>query len=505
MSTRSKLIGAGSVLAVIVVFYLLLSLSKQTSYSLLANKLDATESANITSTLSKNNIPYQTSDAGQTIDVAASKIDQARALIAQNNLLNGGQVGWEIFDKTSLGSTDFQQQINYQRALEGEVARAIDQISGIQSATVNLAMPQEKLFTSQQQPTTASVVLTLSSGSLDSNQVQGIAQLVASAVPGLSEKDVTITDQNGSLLNGGPQSNSLFGDGSGSGSKLSAQTTYQNNMEAQLEALLSRVAGGPDKLSVQVTADLNWDKIHKDSEIWAKKGTPQTVTTDNENFNGTGQVPSGVAGTSTNTPATYAQGGSTSGNSKYTHKQTSTTYAISKTLTSQDVAPGEVKRLSVSVLVDTSVPASNLAAIRSAVAAAIGYDPTRKDVVNVSRMAFQTPSGTTATTSGGLSSMLGLVKTVVAGLAALLLLIYFVITFRRRERKMMTISSAALPSNRPPAVITTEDEPAGDHNRLSPAMSREAAARIELQEQAEDVARERPKESANMIGNWLNE
>ncbi len=193
--------------------------------------------------------------------------------------------GFELFNSQQLGASDFQQQITYQRALEGQLDQTIDQIQGVDSAQVNLVLPnpQEELFASTAQSASASVLL--DSSSLNPGSVQGIAQMVASSVPSLDVNKVTITDQTGQLL--WPTSNGSGASASGLLSKQSAQQAYDATTAAQVTAVLNQTLG-PGKADVQVNADLNTNQATSDSLTYASKGVPLTQQTSSETLTGTG-------------------------------------------------------------------------------------------------------------------------------------------------------------------------------------------------------------------------
>lgn len=511
-SPRTKMTIFLAAIAAAIVAVVILGMGNNTSYSLLARDLDPTTSVKITQELKAANIAYETSAGGATISVASGRIDDARAIMVEKNLVSG-QVGWEIFDKTKLGATDFQQQVMYQRALEGEIARTLSNINGVKGATVNLAIPETRVFQQEQQPTTASVLLQLDGGMpLDPTQVRAISQLVANAVPKLDPKNVTITDGSGTLLWGG-QGNG-FGGMAGDQSQIAVQGLYERQMETGLSAMLGRVLG-PDKIAVKVNADLNLDKKKIEMETWGKRVQPLTTSNTNEIYKGNGSPPGGIPGTNGNTaPATYGIGQNGGVSTNYRKQQSDIQNAIDKTLTSIEVAPGEVKRQTVSVLVDSSVPKAQLGAIEQSVRSAIGYDQARGDVVTVSAVKFapvevpvvtkpETPFG--GPIVGKLMDLLPLIGAVIVGL-------FLFRNMRKSTRQTLTLTTTDLPRGYDPATGARELDTPGagelpDTEVVIPdtPLSREALTREAVKRQAISAAEKAPRESGLIVAKWMGD
>ena len=417
----------GSAAAAILFLVVVMHFASATSYSTLLTGLSPAQTGKITSTLDTKGIPYQIQNNGTALAVASGDTAQARIALASAGLLgsSSNHPGFELFNSQQLGASNFQQQITYQRALEGQLDQTIDQIQGVDSAQVNLVLPnpQNELFSDTSQTATASVLL--DSSSLDSASVQGIAQLVASSVPNLSINKVTITNQSGQPLwptsNQGASANGLL-------SKQSAQQSYDATMAAQVSSVLDQTLG-QGKAEVQVNADLNTNQSTSDTLTYGNKGVPLTQQTSTETLTGAG-ANGGKAGTAGNIPG-YAA--TTSGNSNYKDTTANTTYGVNKTVTNTTVAPGAINNQSVSVLVDSSVPASEIPAIRNAVAAAVGLNPTRGDTLSVAQLAFVKPA--TAPTANGMSKYTSYAKYLAVGLATILFLFFVSRKLRRRERE----------------------------------------------------------------------
>jgi flagellar M-ring protein FliF len=338
----------------------------------------------------------------------------------------------ELLNNQQLGASNFQQQITYQRALEGQLAQTIGQIQGVSGAQVQLVLPnpQDQLFSDSSQQATAAVLLS-DSGTLDPGAVRGIAQLVASSVPNLPASKVTITDSTGQLL--WPSGDAAAG---GSGSlvaKQQAQASYDSQMAAQVNAMLVQTLGA-NKAQVQVNADLNTNQTTLDSLTYAKKGVPLTQSVDNETLTGTGAGTGGLAGTASN--VTGVAGTTATGTkSNYKHVITNTGFGLSKTVTHSVVTPGAINSQHVNVVFDKTVPAATQAAVRNAVAAAVGLNTKRGDTITTGTMTFLKP--TVPATASSTNKMIGYAKYGLVGLGALMFLFFVTRMVRRREREAL--------------------------------------------------------------------
>lgn len=505
LSTRTwALIGGGIALAV-VVFFIISSIAGQTSYTPLASNLDVQQSVKLTQALAAQKIPYQTGNGGSSVSVETSQLSKAQALLVTNGY--GAKAGWTLFDKMPLGSTELQQQVDLQRAMQDEIAMSLENIDGIQSASVQLAIPQKSIYTSEQEPTTASVMVNTGGTPLDPRVVASMAQFVASAVPGLKSSNVSITDESGNLLTS-PSSSGSDGGLLGSPTKVQAEQNFDQSEQSRLTALLANIAG-PGKVAVQVTADLKWDDQKVQQETWGNKSQPLQQSKSGETFTGNGSTAAGIPGTGSNIPSYGQSNSSGKTGSNYKQAQSNTTYAIDKTLTTTDVAKGGLNKQAVSVLVDSTVPASVFRAIQSATAAAIGYNAARGDQLSVNRVPFaKTATTTTAAPTGGMAKYLSLAKEGGLILLAILFLFFLWRSLRKRERDVMKINTSALPAGdtlrAPTVALPKADEPAMPP-LPRPALSREEQAALDLRNEVERLANEKPRESAAALTQWLNE
>src|SRR3954467_2049721 len=232
MSPRGRIVLVASALGIALVAFLLFRVASAPSYTTVQAGVDPAKTGKITAALDQAGVPYKLENNGTAIAVVSGQESKARvALAGQGLAASGSQPGYELLDKQKLGSSTFQQQVAYQRALEGQIAQTIGQIDGVSGAQVQLTMPQDQLFADEQKPATAAGLLGGGATTLDNSAVRGIANLVASSVPNLKSADVTITDGTGQML--WPQ-----GDGTDGGgiSKPAAEARYANGLQSSLMA-----------------------------------------------------------------------------------------------------------------------------------------------------------------------------------------------------------------------------------------------------------------------------
>src|SRR5689334_10849406 len=307
---KGKAVLAASALAIVAALLIMVKLASAPSYTTMLTGLDPAQTGKITGALDSAGVGYKIANNGTALSVQKGQVSQARIALAEQGLPAQGQPGFELFDKQKLGASDFQQKVTYQRALEGQIASTIGQVQGVGGAQVSLVLPEDQLFSEDQTPATAAVLLSGSATSLDPSAVRGIASLVSSSVKGLKPANVSITDASGTLL----WPNSDSGSGTGGGvSKLTAQSRFNAQLQGSLDAMLTQTLGA-GKARVSVSSDLNVDESTQDKLTYAKKGVPLKQTEETERLRGAGSTSGGSTGTSSNLPS-YAASGSGGGNS----------------------------------------------------------------------------------------------------------------------------------------------------------------------------------------------
>ncbi|MFL6534384.1 MAG: flagellar basal-body MS-ring/collar protein FliF [Pseudomonas sp.] len=361
--------------------------------TILFSGLEARDAAAVTAKLDGMAVKYDVKDGG-TVLVPADQVTKLRMALAQDNLPAAG-VGYEIFDKSdAFGTTAFVQNINHQRALEGELARSMQTIEGIQSARVHLVIPERQVFSRDDQQPSASVVLQ-SAGKMDRGQVRAVQHLVAAAVSGLSADRVAIVDDRGNLLAGGD-------DKSGPDALARSQdedtANYENSLRQRIEAIVTSVVGA-GHVQVQVAADINYNHTQTTSETYDpdSKVVRSTQTVEQNASNTSGTSSNAVSVANALPGGQPAQGATDQSKDQSGRTEETTNYEISKKVTTSTVDGGDVKKLSVAVVVDGTGDtaaaykprsADEMNKITALVRSAMGFDQARGDQVQVTNMPF---------------------------------------------------------------------------------------------------------------------
>ena len=372
----------------------------------LFSNLSSEDAAAVVAKLREAHVAYEFSADGGAILVPSEKVHELRLQLASQGLPQGGGVGFEIFDRTSFGTTEFVQKLNYRRALQGELARTIGQLAEVSHARVHLVVPEHSLFTERQEPARASIVVSLRSGrTLAANQVQGIVHLVASSVEGLRPQEVTVIDSHGQVLTqAAGEADAPIGRG-----HTEFQRGLEQDLEARIQTMLERVVG-PNRAVVRVSSVLDLRQV----ELTEEKFDPDTQVVrseqrSQEKLNGSteGPGPTGVPGVLSNLPGGAAAGATGATSRNATDKQNEVVnYEISKTVSRILEPAGTIKQLSVAALVDGTyesakgadgqtsrkyVPRSDeeLKKLEELIKKAMGYSEQRKDQVVITNVAFE--------------------------------------------------------------------------------------------------------------------
>src|SRR3954471_3242154 len=355
LPTKTKAILGVSLVAILAIAFIMLKVATAPTYSLIASGLDPAQTGKITTALDEQGIGYELKNNGTALAVNKASMAQARiALAGQGVQTSGGgsQPGYELLDQSKLGASQFQQQVTYQRALEGEVAKALSGIDGVSNPNVQIVMPQDDLFADEASPATAAIQLGNASDALAPGAVRGMAQLAASSVKGLKADNVTITDSTGAVLWPSDEAGGAAGGGS---SKTSAEARWARQKETAINAMLASTLG-PGKAQVKINADLNMDETSEDQLTVSGQGTPQKTTEETENLKGGSASAAGKAGTGSNVPTYSNPTGAGSNNSSYKSKKGATEYVVPKKVTKTKKAIGGVNKVDIALLVDKSVP-----------------------------------------------------------------------------------------------------------------------------------------------------
>jgi flagellar M-ring protein FliF len=496
LEPRGQLTLIGSALLVVVTLFFLFQYASRPSYSTIAAGLDPADASEVQNALAGAGVDFKLENGGTAVAVRKGQESDAQVALASEGLPKGSHVGFEIFDESSISASDFQQKVDYQRALEGEIARTVEEIDGVQAAQVQLVLPEDSLFADESPQASAAVLLTSNAG-LESSAVAGIARLVSSSVKGLKTDNVTITDSSGSLL--WPR-----GDGVGGASAttaLEAEARYNEQLSAQIQAFLVSTLGA-GKAQARVHANLDLDQKTIDKVTYAKKGTPLVSETEEETLTNAGGTRAGAAGTTSNVP-TFAAGSESSGQSEYAHTTEKTTMGVNKTVERTTVVPGEVKKLDVALLVDASVPADTVSALRTSVGSLAGIDEERGDTISVSTVDFAKQPDSAAPKASPIAAVssnpFGLLKWIglVLGLAAFLFMVRR--SVKRRENEPVALEPTWLreiQGARPIAELEAGQTMQIDQN---------GGQRKALRDQVDEIVNRQPEQIAQQVSTWMNE
>lgn len=390
----------GGVLVGLLLFFVFVSMRISTpELELLYDELSTVDSGAMSSKLSEAGIRFDITPDGTRIMVSHDQVGEARMLLAKEGLPGGGSMGYEIFDQQSgFGTTNFVQSVNQVRALEGELARTIGSLESIRSSRVHLVLPQRELFSRESRPASASVFISLRPGAtLDREQILAIQSLVASSVPQLKPDTVSVIDSNGNLLaRGGDTEETLL-----TVKAEEMRRNYEQRMIQSVEDIVGRVVGY-GHVRANITADLNFDRISTNEEVYDPASQVIRSSQVTEENNTERDAPSGDVSVKNNLPGVAGDLLVDPKPAVESNKVEETTnYEISKTVRSMVREVGDIKKLSVAVLVDgnyvtdaegnkTYQPRAQeeLDRIADLVKSAIGYDEERGDVLEVVNMQF---------------------------------------------------------------------------------------------------------------------
>jgi len=408
LSLRQKIVSSISVAVVVgflsfLVFFKGSNSALNAGYSVLFDNTTPSDSALIIQQLGKDNIPYKIINEG-TIAVPSSVVYKERIAISAQGIPKNSKVGFEIFDKSQFGATDFEQKIKYLRALEGELSRTIEDLNPISSASVHIAIPKESVFAEQKLPATASVVLDIKRGlSLTSKQIIGIKNLISASVTNLKTNDVKIVDQNGVPLGEKEAFSSDLVK-----SQIKYKKDFESNLEDKIINVLTPIAGGSDKVVAKVTIDFDFKQEESTSEVYDPNSVPRSeqsveVKKEGAPTKNVGGVPGAVSNIGPVQGLKSQKNGE-----KYQKSSTTTNYEISKKTTNTKGEFATIKKISAAVVVDGNyqfakdsngkvinklkyapLTKQQMSSITSLVKQTVGFDQKRGDEVTVSNLEFK--------------------------------------------------------------------------------------------------------------------
>ncbi len=482
------------------------------TYAPLFSNLASSDASAIVDELNSEGVAYELTDGGQTVMVPNDKVYDLRLTMSGKGLPAGNDTGYALLDQAGITQNEFQQQVTYQRALEGELAKTLEAIDGVQTAVVHVALPKDSVFTDEQQDPTASVLLALRPGTkLASQQIQAVTHLVSSSIEGMQPDQVTVADSSGNVLSAaGSGVDAASGD-----AQAQQEQTFEAALASNAQTILDRVLG-PDHAVVQVRADLDFSKKSSTSETYSyTQGTPPlSQSTQNETYAGAGASVGGVLG-----PENQATGTNGTGSGNYQKSSTTEDNAVDKTTTTTEQAPGSINRLTVSVVMDGTVSgALNQQQVTDLIGNAVGLDAARGDQITVAAMPFDTSAAqaaqdelAAAAAADENAQMFSLIKNGAIGLGVLLVVLVVWLRSRKKrgdaeeiedfeqleltDEQLLELERLRVDSTRDFPLPTVDDR----------AAELEAAQRQRVRGEISAMVAEKPDEVAQMLRGWMSE
>jgi flagellar M-ring protein FliF len=494
-------------------------------YRVLYSNLSDRDGGAIIQSLQQMNIPYKFADGGGALMVPSNQVHEARLKLASQGLPRGGNVGFELMDNQKFGITQFAEQVNYQRALEGELARTVESIDAVAAARVHLAIPKPSVFIKEQQKPSASVVIRLQGGRLlDSGQVSAIVHMISSSVPDLSAKNVTVVDQNGTLLSASHDAGSNDG-------LDPTQLKYVKQVEQsyidRINALLIPMYGA-NNVHAQVSADINFARTEQTSEFYTPNPGPasQVIRSEQSSQSSNSTTSNGgIPGALSNQPpapatAPIVAGKGNTGGTNITspssqQKDTTINYEVDRTISHTIQPVGSIKRLSVAVVVNANRTVTDAKGksiekplsdaekeqIGNLVKDAIGFDQKRGDNLNVQVAPFhEIKEIIPVLPLWKQPYVIELVKDAIKySLIGVVMLFVIFGVIRPGFRTLFSAQSTA-------GLFDTPEDPEGDKHAQTSTQNSSGMAPYEQSLQiARQIAQQEPKIVASVIKEWVKE
>jgi len=519
------MLGAAALVAVMVAVWMW---GQRPEYRVLFSNFSDRDGGAIVAALEQMNIPHRFADGGGAILVPADRVHDARLKLAAQGLPKGGNVGFELMENQKLGVSQFHEHVNFQRALEGELARSIQSLAAVAGARVHLALPRSSVFVRDQQKPTASVLLNLHPGrSLDPQQVNAIVHLVASSVPELATRNVTVIDQTGALLSDASKAGNTNGLDA---TQLKYVQELQQSIIKRIESIVTPIVG-EHNVRAEATADVDFSRSEQAAETYKPNQSAAAAAVRSQQTSEVqtpgGATPAGVPGALSNQPPAPAsapivapQGAPpttalAASNANGSRKEATINYEVDKTIRYVQQPMGGIKRLSVAVVVNykkevdgsgkvTSRPLTDAekAQITELVQEAMGYNKERGDSLNVVNSPFATPD-TEPIADLPLWQQPDKVQIakdsgkylLVAAVLGYLFFVYLLPLLRRLSEAVQT-----------PLRLSAPNDQGDDEAAEGQLMERAAIPQRNYQrnlEMARQLARQEPKMVANVVKTWV--
>jgi flagellar M-ring protein FliF len=524
-----RIVAMGAVTIALIGFfaYLMLRVTAPQMTPLFTD-LSPEDSSSIIKDLERQGIPYEIRQDGATILVAKDRVGRLRMKLAESGLPKGGGVGYEIFDKTDvLGATNFVQNINHLRALEGELARTIRALDRVQAARVHLVLPERALFSRDKAEPSASIVLRVR-GQLEAQQVRAIRHLVASAVNGLKPQRVSVVDEAGRLLADG-NSDGVAGIGAQADERRIA---FERRLREQVEAIVNSVVG-PGRSHVQLTADFDFNRITQTSDKYDPEGRVVRSSQTREEVSGVDNREGPVSIGNELPGAAQPRAEGSPGRDQNRKTEEVVNYEISRTTKTEVIEGGRINRISVAVVVDGRYTKNDkgepvyeprskeeIDRIAALVRSAIGFDAKRGDQVEVVNLRLaELPQNPISEPTGIMSYLQftkdDIMRAVELLIMALLAVIVILMVVRPMLRRILNPAPTAAAGGTEDAAVTLTEPVSGTPQPTAMPPSKTAKmidiAQVQGQVHAQSVQRvgeladKHPNETVSIIRSWLHE
>ena len=501
-----KAVTIAAVVGLVIGGFWFSSWAAKPSYAPLFTNLSPTDASGIIDKLNANKTPYQLAANGTEILVPSKDVYSSRLTMSAAGLPSSATSSYSLLDKEGITTSEFKQQVDYQRALEGELDRTIQSINGVQTAAVHLAIPQQDVFNDGSQKPSASVLLTISPGTtLSSGQVQSVLNLVSSSIPNMTPDNVSVSDSTGKVL--AAAGSGVVG--TSADDQNAATTAYDQKAQAKIADILNSLVG-PDHYRVQVNGVLNYDKTHSvtNTPVFVSGAPPTAVSSSMETMApGANAGSNGVLGATAPTPTAGARAGS--GGGGYQSSSNVANYAVGSNNVSTDVAVGGLKSQSISVLLDKQYAGQvDLNQVKSLVGDAVGFNPQRDSLtVDAEPMdhsaadqaaAAAKKAAAEAAAARSRAQLMSMVKTGAVVLVVIIVIVASLVIGRKRRRDddggddldalLASLNDGSLPPA--PKDIVPQN--------------REASVHLARQRDLAEMADSEPQEVARLLRSWLN-
>lgn len=516
LAPQQRIMIGGIALVTIVLLGVLVSFLNEPNYSTVFSNLTQEDAAKVVEHLTSKKIPYKIEDNGATIKVSSDVVYETRLELASKGIPNSGVLGYEIFDKSTMGMSEFMQKLNYKRALEGELSRTIVQQEGVDAARVHIVKPEKSIFKSEQNKATASVVLKLSRSSISKENINAIVNLVASSVEGLDKNQITLLDTKGQLLSQNTDENEF---GISTSKQYEIKQSIENYLVGKAQKVLDNILGYGNAI-VQVNAELNFDQVERTME----------------DFNPDRQV-----AVSEQTIKTENIGATYSDTSAQVSNNSTVNYEISKTIQKVVEGTGNIKRLTVATVINDEAqqvkngevtetvyePRSDeqIKKLEQIVKNAVGINNVRGDefsIVNIHfdnetlDQGFDETETTSQTPFDNMDKLINLVLILSAIIASLILLLKLMKRLKTEKIMIGTVNPSGLAmasGGTSPALndFTSSTLPSAEKRKLFPLgdledeITDEALMKKNKLEKISNYVQKNPIDAAKLINSWLKE